>query len=356
MLRKSDVKRILIIRLSSIGDVVMTTPVAKALRAAYPDAHIAWIVEDKSRDVLEGNPYLDEVIVWDRAGTGNSPLGYLKSALHLRRELARRKFDVAIDFQGLLRSAVIARISGARRRIGYDNARENAGLFYDVRLRVKNRDLRGSEMYARMIELLGVADREMEMHVPISDEDRAFARKFIAETVSSRQAARKAVALCPATTWPHKHWTEEGWAGLSDALVSRYGAVPIFLGSRADSALIDRVRALSECDAASAAGKTSLKQAAAIIEQCDLVISVDTGLLHIANALNRPTVAVFGPTAWDYLAGKDSLAVVAKDLSCMPCFRHPTCKDHECMTSVTADEVLLAAERWLGGERTDSDG
>ena len=99
MLRKSDFKRILIVRLSAIGDVVVTTPVAKALRGAFPEAHIAWIVEDKSKEILEGNPYLDEVIVWDRSKTKNTPLGYLRSALHLRRELVKRHFDVAIDFQ-----------------------------------------------------------------------------------------------------------------------------------------------------------------------------------------------------------------------------------------------------------------
>ena len=354
MLTKNDFKRILIVRLSSIGDVVMTTPVAKALRGAFPEAYLAWIVEDKSRDILEGNPYLDEVIVWNRSSIAPGPVGYLKSMLGLRRELKKRRFDVAIDFQGLCRSAVVAKLSGARRCLGYSNVREKAGVLYDVRLQMDNGRLRGRELYAKMLGLLGVPTDDLEMHIPIGDKDRAFAREIIADGIAARKGARGVAALCPATTWPHKHWTEDGWARLADGLLSRYGVMPIFLGSKADSALVERIRGLMDGESASAVGGTSLRQAAAIIEQSDLVAAVDTGLLHIAVALNRPTVAIFGPTAWDYLSDVETLAVVAKSLPCMPCFRHPTCEAYECMRSVTDDDVLSAAEKWLVGKHANA--
>jgi heptosyltransferase-1 len=353
-LDKNDWKRILIVRLSAIGDVVMTTPVAKALRNAFPDAYIAWVVEDRSKDVIEGNPYLDEIVVWRRStGPGsafNRAAAYLAGVRDLRRELRARKFDVAIDFQGLLRSALVARISGAKCRVGYDSARERAELLYNVRLPMRDSGLRGPEMYRRMLELLGIADDGFEMHVPIDDEDRAFARRFIAEAVSGRPGSARVVALCPATTWRHKHWTEDGWARVADDLVSRHGAVPIFLGSKGDAELMSRIRGLLKCDAQSAIGKTTLKQASAILEQSDLVISVDTGLLHIANALSRPIVGIFGPTTWQYLRKKDTLTIVAKDLPCMPCFRHPSCSGFECMQAITAEDVLSAAAARLAGK------
>ena len=355
MLRKSDFKRILIVRLSAIGDVVVTTPVAKALRGAFPEAHIAWIVEDKSKEILEGNPYLDEVIVWDRSKTKNTPLGYLRSALHLRRELVKRHFDVAIDFQGLMRSAVIARLSGARQRLGYDNAREKAGILYDVRLRIGDSGLRGHELLMKMLGLLGVPCENLEMHVPIRDEDRAFARRFIAEASSARKSAGKIVALCPATTWPHKHWTEEGWACLADALVREHNALPVFMGGPGDRALVDRILSLMGQRAADAVGKTTLKQAAAILEQSSLVVAVDTGLLHIGVALDRPVIGVFGPSEWQFFVKKDNFVPVAKDFACIPCVHRPTCSEFDCMKAITADDILRAAERWLGGKRIGTD-
>lgn len=350
MLNKNDCRRILIIRLSAIGDVVLTTPVAKALRRAFPDAYIAWVVETKSRDAVEGNPYLDEVIVWDRkSGSGSLPMKAIKYIRNLRalgKELRAGKFDVAIDFQGLLRSAVVGRISGARMLVGYDNAREGAHRLYKVCLPVRKL-ARGVDLYREMLGLLDVPTDEMEMHFPISDADRTFAGEFIADALASRPSARKIVALCPATTWPQKHWTEEGWAGLADALTADYGVLPIFLGSPDDTGLMDRIHGLMKSDPVSAIGRTTLKQAAAIISRSDLVISVDTGLLHIANALDLPIVGIFGPTTWDYLGKKDSLAIVAKELKCMPCFKHPSCESFDCMRAITPDDVLSAAERWL---------
>lgn len=354
ILDKDEWRRILIVRLSAIGDVVMTTPVAEALRRAFPDAYIAWVVEDRSRDVIEGNPYLDEIIVWRRTtgqgGTLKRAAAYLAEARNLRRELRARKFDVAIDFQGLLRSALVARMSGARHRVGFDSARERADLLYSVRLPMQDTGLRGPEMYQRMLQLLGLAHDDFEMHIHIGDEDRAFARRFIAEAVSTRPGAAKVVALCPATTWEHKHWTVDGWARVADELADRHDAVPIFLGSKADAELMSRIRALMKCDAESAIGKTTLKQASAILEQSDLVISVDTGLLHIANALNRPIIGIFGPTTWQYLRKKDTLAIVAKDLPCMPCFRHPSCDSFECLRTITAEDVFWAAAVRLAGK------
>jgi heptosyltransferase I len=351
MLSGDTCRRILIIRLSAIGDVVMATPLAKALREAFPDAYIAWVVEAKSKDMLEGNPYLDEVIVWQRKYTGRSILHraarYIAGLRKLSRELKARNFDVAIDVQGLMRSAVIARVSGARLRIGFNNAREGASLFHHVHLRMARVVRHGDELYIEMLRLLGVTVDKLEMHVPVADEAQAFAREFIAQARAAHPSARRVVALCPATTWPQKYWTEQGWAEVADTLATRYNALPIFLGSKEDIPLMDRVTGLMTTDPVSAIGGTTLKQASALIAQSDLVIAVDTGLLHIANALKRPIVGIFGPTTWDYLGKKDTLRIVAKELGCMPCFRHPSCERFDCMREITADDVLTAVERWL---------
>lgn len=351
-----DYKRILIVKLSAIGDVVMTTPVAKALRNAFPESYIAWAVDDRCRDVLVGNPYLDEILVWRRSSGSKAflgrPAGFLAGLLQLVRETRGRKFDLAIDFQGLLRSALVARMSGARHRVGYDNAREGAALFYDLRVPSRKLKVRGPQQYLNMLQLLNISSTDLDMCVPIGEADRAFAQAFLKAGASGNPGHSMIVSLCPATTWPHKHWTEEGWARLADALVSDYNALPVFLGSGADSRLVGTIREMMKSQAADATGKTNLKQAAALLERSDLAIAVDTGPLHMAMALDRPTVGIFGPTGWQHLTKKETFAVVVKEFPCMPCLRHPTCKEFDCMRAVTAEDVLAAAAPWL--KKTDA--
>lgn len=340
-------KRILIVKLSSIGDVVMTTPVAKALRQAVPDAYIAWVVEDKSKDVLIGNPYLDEIIIWNRHSTSGSirtrVSGLVLGLVKLTPVLRSRKFDLAIDFQGLLRSSLVTWSTRAPWRLGFDNAREGGTMFYNLRFPARQRRVRGPQQYLSMLETLGIFSQDLDMHMAVSADDRAYAKEFI-----SREAGSRIVALCPATTWQHKHWTETGWANLADALTSDYGMTPVFMGSPADMKLVERIRAIMTHKAVSAVGKTTLNQAAAILGCSDLVIAVDTGLLHISLALDRPTVGIFGPTQWQHFPKKDNFTVAAKELACMPCMRHPTCQGYECMASMTTEDVLAKATPWLG--------
>lgn len=347
-----DSRRILIVKLSSIGDVVMTTPVAKALRNTFPDSYIAWAVDDKSKDVVVGNPYVDEVIVWNRRSNSNSRLGrtvgFLSGLAELGPKLRARRFDVAIDFQGLFRSALVTRLCGARCRVGYDNAREGATMFYDMHLPSRQLRVRGPQQYLNMLQVLDIFSEDLDMYMPIGEDDRAFAQGFIAHAAPDGASRNKQVAaLCPATTWPQKHWAEEGWAHLADVLASEHDALPVFLGSPADIGLVDRILGLMSGRAINAAGKTTLKQAAAIIEQSQVTIAVDTGLMHIALALDRPTVGIFGPTRWRHLTGKETFAAVVKEFPCMPCMRHPTCKRFECMKAIHPEDVLAAASRLL---------
>lgn len=345
--------RILIVKLSAIGDVVMTTPVAKALRTAFPSAYIAWVVEPKSKDVVIGNPYLDEVIVWDRPPdlTWNplSVASTWKSLWALGRELRAKRFDVAVDLQGLLRSALAARSSGAQHVVGFDNGREGSTRLYTHLYPLSRTGTRGPQRYLDVLNLLGVNATDTEMCVPVGEDDRAHARKLLDEESAKCLPGRRLIAaLAPATTWPHKHWTEEGWAGLADGLVSRYDALPVFLGAPVDAELIGRIRGLMSREPGNIVGRTTLKQAGAILEAADLVFGVDTGLLHMSIALGRPTIGVFGPTRWKHLMRDDLLSVVVKDMDCMPCMRHPTCTDYACMKAITPDDVLAEAGRRLG--------
>jgi len=179
------------------------------------------------------------------------------------------------------------------------------------------------------------------MRVVVSDEERESAKNIIMESGISPD--EPVVAFCPATTRANKHWTEAGWARLAGLLWQEMGLSPVFLGATADQPMIERIIAMGSSPAVSLAGKTSLKQAVAVLDMAKVVSSVDTGLLHVGVALGKPTVGIFGPTtAWRNHIGRENFAVVRKDMDCVPCYKRPNCKRFECISDITPEEVLLA--------------
>ncbi|MEN6521668.1 MAG: glycosyltransferase family 9 protein [Armatimonadota bacterium] len=336
---------ILIVRLSAIGDVVMTTAAVRALRRRMPGARITWVVEPKSAGILDGNPDIDEKIAFDRSG----PASFLKLAQVLRKS----KFDVALDFQGLARSALVTAASGAKRRIGYADSREFSGVAYNetvacAKTTSKRRCRHGMACYMKLLEPLGIVpdDRDGDMRIAISDEERESAAEIAFE--AGLGVGEHAVALCPATTRANKHWSEEGWSKLADSLWKEMGLRGVFLGVKKDRELIDRILAKTEAPAINLAGCTTLKQAVAVQDRCSLIVAVDTGLLHTSVAIGKPSVGIFGPTtAWQNHIHRYNFAVVRKDMDCVPCYKKPKCERFECITDVTPEDVLSAAQSVL---------
>ena len=340
-------ERILIVKLSAIGDVLMATPVARALREAYPDGYIAWVVERKSADVVLGNPYLDEVIVWDRVKRGSiwgDAVRFIRSLSGLRRELRARGFDACVDLQGLLRSAGVCLVSGAKRRIGFADGAEGSVCLYTERYDPGGDEVNAQQRNLDLLKVIGVHSADTTMHMPVGDDDRDFAARFFEE---QGLAGEKVVAFCPATTWVNKHWTPEGWSGVADLIGRKYGAKALILGSKADVTLARRITDSAEYKPVISAGTTTLKQAGALMERSVAVIGVDTGLLHMSVALDRPSVGLFGASAWRCFLKKDNFVWVAKDFPCSPCRRHPTCDNIDCMQAITPDDVDQAVRRWL---------
>ena len=329
---------ILIVRLSAIGDVVMTTAAVRALKSKLPQVRTSWVVEPRSASILEGNPDIDNIIVWDERGVG--------PFLKLTRTLRREKFDVAIDFQGLARSALVTMASGATRRIGYRNGREFSKLAYNELTSCKDapktrRCHHGIRCYLSLLKPLGIEidPEDDQMRVVVSPEESADAGEMLAQAGLGQ--GERFLAFCSATTRANKHWTEAGWAKLVDLTSQKTGLKAVFLGAKADYASIDRILAQAQVPAINLAGKTTLKQSAAVIDRSDAVVAVDTGLMHISVALGKTTVALFGPTtAWKNHIHRDNFTMISKNMECSPCRKKPTCENFDCMTSITADEVM----------------
>lgn len=334
-------------KLSSIGDVLLATPVARAIRAAAPDSYIAWVVERKSADIVLGNPYLDEVFVLDRPKGRNFIENIdrsLRSLLPLGRRLRPLEFDYSLDLQGLLRAAMVSVLSGAKCRVGFYDARECSPLLYHVRHRPSPQDQTVQQRNLGMLRAIGIDSTDTAMHMPIGDEDREFAASFFKE---NGLESGNTVALIPATTWPNKHWITERWSEVADALADRYSVRSVVMGSKADLPMVNRIVECSRSKPAVSAGLTTLKQAGAILELCRVSIGVDTGLMHMSVALGRPTVGLFGASRWRCFDRTDRFVWVTKDFPCSPCNRHPTCSNVDCMRAITVNDVEETVRSWV---------
>lgn len=345
-------KRILIVRLSAIGDVVMASPLAHAFKNTHGDSHITWLVEESAAEVLRGNPHIDEILIWPRGRwkgllrTGRIP-AVIKEFFSLTRELRREPaFDLAVDIQGLLKSGIWTFLSGARQKVGL-GSREGSRILMDRVVERTGPSDRISSQYLQIAEELALETDGFPMMVPTLPEDDKFAEDFIA----ANGLAGGFITLCPFTTRPQKHWFDERWVIFAKRIMDQRGLLSVLLGGPLDKSAAEKISGAANETIISLTGETTLKQAAAIIRRSSLLAGVDTGLTHMGFALGTPTVALFGATRpyldTDWMPGK----VLYHPHECSPCRRNPTCEgDHTCMKAISADEVMLAAQILLGPE------
>lgn len=336
-------KRILIIRLSAIGDVVMASSMIPVLRRAWPDAHIAWLVEPAGADLLRANRGLDEVIVWPRGEWRR--LWRERRWRELRREvhgfvrdLRARRFDLALDAQGLLKSGVWARLSGASRRVGL-GSREGSQWLMTERLARDANDPRIGSEYLALVHHLDLDARHFPMDLRYDDTAAARARARLREAgVHDRYAV-----IAPFTTRPQKHWFEDRWVTLARRVRDELGLTVVMLGGPGDAEAAARIEAAAEGGVHNLAGQTRLAESVAVIDGADLLIGVDTGLTHMGTALGRPTVALFGATRPYLDPAAPATRVIYDDVACAPCRFHPTCNGvFTCMRLITVDRVVVA--------------
>ncbi|WP_018954098.1 glycosyltransferase family 9 protein [Thioalkalivibrio sulfidiphilus] len=339
---------VLIIRLSAIGDVVMASPLLKAIRCTWPNVHITWLVEPQAMPLLIDNDEIDRIVVWPKGNWKKlfRTLRWWRLIREIRDflvELRAERYDLALDLQGLFKSGIWAWLSGARERVGL-GSREGSGLLMTRVVDRKGGDPRriGSE-YLHLAQELGLQADDFFMHVGVSTADEAAA----AEIAQSHGPAGYVVG-CPFTTRPQKHWVEAYWADLARQLYERLGARLVLLGGPGDREAAARIAAAAGEAVDNRVGETSLTGAAAIISHARLLIGVDTGLTHMGPAFNVPTIALFGSTCPYLETGRDNTVVIYHELPCSPCRRNPTCGGRfDCLTGISVDEVMGQVERLL---------
>jgi lipopolysaccharide heptosyltransferase I len=346
-----NIRKILIVKLSAIGDVLMATPVPRALKERLPQAHVAWLVEEKSRDVVEGNPYVDEIILlprarWQRMLTQGKQFQVLREFWAFVRDLRRRRFDMAIDLQNLFRSGLMTWLSGAPIRIGRNDAREGARIFFTHAVEGRKDYVRASEANLEVLErALHIKPSSYDLILTVPPEEEEWVARFLAD--EGLPSGAKIATLSPATTWHHKHWTEDGFAEVSDRLYREHKLTSVLLGSPADVPMMERIASQCSHPPIIAAGRASYKQSAALVRRSRILVSVDTGLIRVGLAMKTPTIALFGPTNPGHLRQEERITVIQKPFPCQPCGRHRTCGDRDCMLDIQPGEVMEAVNEWL---------
>ncbi len=342
--------KILIVKLSAIGDVIHTLPALNAIRKRYPDAHITWVVESAAAALVQNHRALDRVIVsrrkeWVRRLKGPGRRQALREMSVFIRELRDTRYDVVIDFHALLKSAVLVLLAKARRKIGFDRGMQHAEhshLVLNERIPPVDMEVHALTRQLILCEAIDVHSREVVYDVPISSEDESRVDALLSDGGAER--ARPLVAINPVALWETKLWVNERFAALADRMAVELGCAVVFTGGKADAPVIQQILSLMETSALDLSGRTSLPMLAALYRKAACVVSTDTGPMHLAAAVDTPVVALFGPTApWRTGPFGDKHHVIRTAPACAPCFkRHCENGDQRCMTEITVERVLEA--------------
>lgn len=330
-------RRILIIKPSALGDVVHTLPVLNLLRRRWPEAHIAWLISPVFAGLVEGHPQLDQVIRFDRRRYARAWRSLLVASdlLDFVLELRRQSFDLVIDLQGLFRSGWLTASTQAPCRVGFARARELAPLFYTHRIETGPIEQHAVDRYLRICRALGCGSEPVEFRFHVTDEDQSAVDRMLS-------GLGPFAVLLPGTNWPTKRWPVENYAALVGPLRERLGLTTVTAGGPDAVELAGRIPADRDLT-----GKTSLPQLVALLNRADLVIANDSGPMHIASALNRPLVSIFGPTNPVRTGPYRRLQTVVRlELPCSPCYSR-RCRHTSCMNWLKVEPVLEAAEAAL---------
>lgn len=322
-------KKILIVKPSSLGDVVHSLPFLNSIKSCFPKSEIHWVIAKGLEEILEGHPMIDRLIIikkdmWKKISkTGKT----IKEVRELVRGLRNENYDLVIDLQGLLRSGIIAMSTRSPLRVGFAEAREGSKFFYNKKI-AGGTNLHAVDRYLKIAEALGCNTENIIFPFPLIKNNPTEIQKL-------KNLLDKYAVIVPGARWETKTWPAENFGELASMLSLK----SVVIGSKADIPVAERVVEASGGNAVSVAGKTSLRELIEIMRDARFVISNDSGPMHIAAGFKVPVIAIFGPTSpirtGPYGEGH---IVIKSNAECSPCFKK-RCKDLKCMRGITTDIV-----------------
>ena len=342
------IKRVLLIKLTSLGDVIHALPVAASLKQAFPFLKLHWVVEDRCAPLLENHPLLDSVIVYPRQKIqsliSNQKWGQvLKQLKNLRRSLRELNIDLSIDLQGLAKSGLMALLTWAPHRIGCFDLKEMSGLI--SRRIPEGKGLHVVESHLKVAEFLGVKTPTPDFIIGIKEDEKAWAAEFLKKT--GVVGGDTVIGLQIGTVPPQKCWPPEKYRSFIEELSELPDTRLILFGDKTDRERLIPYLSKVPPKTINTMGKLSLSQLMALIEQCQIFIGGDSGPLHLAAGLGVPVIALFGGTdpKWSGPYGRSHI-IHYKNFSCSPCLLTPNNKTAicqggcDCMEAIGVDEVV----------------
>lgn len=331
------VHRILIRGVNWVGDAVMTTPVIARVRKAFPRAKVSLLVKPWVAGVFEGNPHLDEIILYERDGRHKGVAGLLR----LARELRGARFDLAILLQNAIEAAIIAVLARIPHRFGYNTQGRGFLLTTAVIRDRSTKALHHADYYQALLSAVGWVEDVQAPRLYVSDGAQERAGALLEE--EGVRLAEGIAALNPGATYgPAKRWPADRYAALADRLVADLGMRVVLTGAHADGPVASAVRshARHADRIIDLTGRTDIQLLAAVLKRCAVFVTNDTGAMHVAAALGVPVVAIFGPTDPRTTSPVGRHVRLRHPVPCSPCLLRECPIDHRCMTGISVDDVF----------------
>lgn len=334
-----NVRRICVIKPSALGDIVQSLPLLPVLHERFPDAKITWVINHELRDLVEGHPCVHDVLSFHRRGTA-------RQYLQLLQELRRGEFDLVFDLQGLMRSGVMAAATRAPMRVGLETSREGAGLACHLTVPQTGRGVSAFQRYWRIAEALGLGDRPVQTIVATSPDDES----WVTETLQSLNGP--VLAINPGARWVTKRWPVEKFAVVANKAMRQYGFSVVILGSKSEIAIGRELQQLLKGfvpwkPVLDLTGQTSIKQLAALLRRVDIVLTNDSGPMHLAAGLGTSTLSVFTCTS-PHISGPPGTRheMVASQVACAGSYKkncpHAGNRNLCCMDELSTERVCQA--------------
>ncbi|MCL1972798.1 MAG: DUF374 domain-containing protein [Endomicrobia bacterium] len=338
--------KILIVQPSRLGDIIFALPALAALKRKYPHAKISWIVDERCVEILQGNPLLDNIFVWDRS---QKSYGYYKK---LKKQLRSERFDLSIDLHGLAKSAMLVRLAKARFKLASSSTNGMRELSWIFSKEIESRDPNAHciERHMEVPKFLK-CDEKIEYPISISEADFASVRKKLAE---EKVDISKMIGIHPGGGWTSRRWKTDRYAGLSERLKNELGADIVLVGGKeggaSEKGLNEEITSQTGVNICDLTGKLTLKELCAFFKLCRVFVGNEAGPMHIATALETPAVALLGPTnakRTGPFGGKTK--IIQHQFSCQPC-RNRNCKNVMCMDEIKISEVFNEVKKKILGE------
>jgi heptosyltransferase-2 len=336
-LNSPNIRKIFIRSTNWIGDAVMTTPALGRVRAAFPQAEIAIAANPTVAELLGHHPCCDRMLVYDKKGRHHGLGGLIRFCTQLRKE----NFDLALLFQNAIEAAIMVTLAQIPIRAGYTTDCRGLLLTHRVRDWRQARRLHHTDYYLHMLEGLGIFGGNGRLHLHCQDTELSWARKQLGKGPW--------VAVNPGATYGSaKRWLPERFAAVADTIADKTSMRILLIGAPNEAWIAEEVAAGMRTQPLNLAGKTSVRQLMALLSQCRLLITNDSGPMHVAATFDVPIVAIFGSTDHTTTSPlSPACRIVRKPTHCAPCLKTDCPTDHRCMTAVSVADVLNAARDLL---------